>query len=94
MTTTRRTFLATSAVLAASPLFAAPVPKSKAKIRLAVKYGMIGGKGSVLEKFNLVKKIGFVGVEIDSPSVLKLDEVVAATKETGILVHGVIDSVH
>ncbi len=92
--TTRRTFLATSAVLAASPLFAAPAPKAKSKIRLAVKYGMIGGKGSVVDKFNLVKKIGFAGVEIDSPSNLKLDEVVAATKETGILVHGVIDSVH
>ena len=94
MTTTRRTFLAASAALMTTPLFAAPLPKKMPKIRLAVKYGMIGGKGSVLEKFNLVKKIGFVGVEIDSPSALKLDEVVAATKETGILVHGVVDSVH
>ena len=93
--TTRREFLAASAAaaaLSAVPAFAAE-PK-KPKLKKAVKYGMIGVKGTPTEKFNLIKKLGFQGVEIDSPSNLKLDEVVAATKETGIVVHGVIDSVH
>jgi len=90
----RREFLTVTAVsLAVLPHLHAAEAK-KPKFRLAVKYTMIGGKASVEEKFNLVKKIGFGGVEIDSPSDLKLDEVVAATKATGILVHGVIDSVH
>ncbi len=91
----RRDFLAAGAVaLAAGPLLAADTPKPP-KLKKAVKYGMAGGvKGTPTEKFAVLKKLGFLGVEIDSPSGLKLDEIVAATKETGILVHGVIDSVH
>jgi hexulose-6-phosphate isomerase len=92
--TTRREFLAAgAAAVALSALRSADAPK-KPKLRKAVKYGMIGVKGTPTDKFNLIKKLGFQGVEIDSPSGLKLDEVVAASKETGILVHGVIDSVH
>lgn len=91
--TTRRQFLAASAALTAATLLPAADAK-KPKLKKAVKYGMIGIKGTPTDKFNAIKKLGFQGVEIDSPSGLKLDEVVAATKETGILVHGVIDSVH
>lgn len=93
--TTRREFLtAGAAALAATsfPSFAAE-PK-KPKLRIAVKYGMIGIKGTPTDKFNAIKKLGFQGVEIDSPSNLSLADVVSANKETGILVHGVIDSVH
>lgn len=91
--TTRRQFLAASAALTAASLLPAADAK-KPKLKKAVKYTMIGVKGTPTDKFNAIKKLGFQGVEIDSPSGLKLDEVVAATKETGILVHGVIDSVH
>src|SRR3954451_8035497 len=87
----RRTFLA--AGLAATAALAADDTR-KPKLRKAVKYGMIGVKGTPTDKFNAIKKLGFQGVEIDSPSKLDLDAVVAATKETGIVVHGVIDSVH
>ena len=94
MITTRREFLAAGAVaLAAGPLLAAETPKAP-KLKKAVKYDMIGVKGTPTDKFNAIKKLGFLGVEINSPAGLKLDEIVAATKETGILVHGVIDSVH
>jgi len=55
---------------------------------------MVGVKGTPTDKFKILKKLGFLGVEIDSPSGLKLDELVAARDETGILIHGVIDSVH
>ena len=90
----RRDFLATSAVaIAAAPLLAAE-DKPKSKLKKAVKYGMVGVKGTPTDKFKVLKKLGFQGVEIDSPSKLNLDEIVAATKETGILVHGTIDSVH
>ncbi len=91
--TTRRQFLAASAALATASLLPAADAK-KAKLKKAVKYDMIGVKGTPTDKLNAVKKLGFLGVEINSPSGLKLDEVVAASKETGILVHGVIDSVH
>ena len=55
---------------------------------------MIGDGKTVQEKFELIKKLGFEGVEIDSPSRLNLDEANAAQKATGIKIHGVIDSVH
>ena len=94
MIATRREFLAAGAVaLAAGPLLAAETPKAP-KLKKAVKYDMIGVKGTPTDKFNAIKKLGFLGVEINSPAGLKLDEIVAATKETGVLVHGVIDSVH
>ncbi len=95
MLSTRRQFLAAgTAALAAGPLLFAEDKPKVPKLKKAVKYGMIGVKGTPTDKFNAIKKLGFLGVEIDSPSGLKLDEVAAATKETGILVHGVIDSVH
>lgn len=91
--TTRRQFLAASAALTAASLLPAADAK-KPKLKKAVKYDMIGVKGTPTDKLAAVKKLGFEGVEINSPSGLKLGEVVAATKETGVLVHGVIDSVH
>ncbi len=42
----------------------------------------------------MAKRCGFAGVEIDSPGTSKLDELVKASKETGVVIHGVIDSVH
>lgn len=91
----RRTFLAagTLAAVACSRSSAADETK-KPKLKKAVKYGMIGIKGSPTDKLNGIKKLGFQGVEIDSPSGLNLDALVAASKETGIVIHGVIDSVH
>ncbi len=55
---------------------------------------MIRIQGSVKDKLELVKKLGFQGVEIDSPSNLDLKEANAAQEATGIKIHGVIDSVH
>ena len=92
----RRQFLATSvtttALLAGAPLLA--VDAKKPKLKKAVKYGMIGPGKNVQEKFELIKSLGFLGVEIDSPSGLNLDEANKAQEATGIKIHGVIDSVH
>jgi hexulose-6-phosphate isomerase len=89
----RRTFLSTSAGVFLAGASLADTAK-KPKLRKAVKYGMIGEGKTVQDKFELIKKIGFEGVEIDSPSNLNLDEANAAQKATGIKIHGVIDSVH
>ncbi|MGH7169335.1 MAG: sugar phosphate isomerase/epimerase family protein, partial [Gemmataceae bacterium] len=65
----RRAFLssslATTAVLAAGSANAA---EEKPKLKMAVKYGMIKGDAPIEEKFALIKSLGFVGVEMDSPS--------------------------
>jgi len=69
-------------------------PAQKLKLKKAVKFGMIGGNGSIEDKFNLIKKLGFQGVEMDSPSNVNVQEAVAARDKTGINIHGVVDSVH
>ncbi len=95
MTCTRRSFLQTSLTLAVagsiSPLGRTATPK--VRLKKAVKFSMIQG-GSILDKFELAKKCGFLGVEADSPSNLSKEEMVQARDKTGILIHGVIDSVH
>lgn len=63
-------------------------------LKKAVKYDMIAFDGSIEERFALVKSIGFDGVEIDSPLEIDRGAVVAASRKTGVAVHGVIDSVH
>lgn len=104
-TVDRRTFLrAGSAGLVAGGLaatlvgqtlhFASAAEPRRAPLRKAVKFGMVRGDLSILEKFQLLKRLGFDGVEMDSPSDLDRDEVVAARDETGLPIHGVVDSVH
>src|SRR6476646_12029873 len=91
----RREFIAASAgaaTLLTLPALAAEAKKPK--LKKAVKYGMIRDGKSVKEKFELIKKLGFLGVEIDSPSGLNLKEANEAQEVTGIKIHGVIDSVH
>jgi hexulose-6-phosphate isomerase len=73
---------------------AAMANAARPKLRKAVKYGMIAIDGSVEDKFNLVKSLGFQGVEVDSPSGLNREEAIRAQEKTGIKIHGVIDSVH
>jgi hexulose-6-phosphate isomerase len=95
----RRTFLhstlATTAALAARGANATPLAEEKRpKLKKAVKYSMIRIKGPVEAKFELVKSLGFLGVEVDSPSRIDKDEAVKARDKTGIVIHGVIDSVH
>ncbi|MAW61690.1 MAG: xylose isomerase [Planctomycetes bacterium] len=94
---TRRGFLAAgAAVAAAAPLSARARPQDAAgkPWRKAVKYGMVGAGSSVLEKFQLVQELGFDGIELDSPNGLDRQEVLDARDQTGLPIHGVVDSVH
>ena len=64
-------------------------------LKTAVKFGMIKVPGASIEdKFNLIKSLGFQGVEFDSPSDVDRQEAASARDKTGIKIHGVIDSVH
>jgi len=86
--------LAGAALLAAGLDLRAADAK-KPKLRKAVKYAMIGTGKTIKEKFELIKKLGFQGVEIDTPEGLpNRVEMMIAQEETGIKVHGAIDSVH
>ena len=75
----RRTFIQMAgmagAVLATgrlSCLKAAPTGSEAGTIKKAVKFGMIEEDLSVLDKFKLLKSLGFDGVEMDSPNDLEL----------------------
>ena len=96
----RRDFLGSSlaiggALALASQSVALPaVEPIRPKLKKAVKFGMIRIQGSIEDKFNLIKSLGFEGVELDSPSNIKREEATAARDKTGIVIHGVVDSVH
>ncbi|MDE2956843.1 MAG: sugar phosphate isomerase/epimerase [Bacteroidota bacterium] len=90
----RRDFLKTSAIGLTGLAFAEPRWHA-GTIRKAVKFGMVEEEGmSILEKFQLLNDLGFDGVEMDSPSSLDRDEVIAARDAVGLPIHGVVDSVH
>jgi len=93
----RREFLKVSAAVATTVLAGAPAAaeEKKPKLKKAVKYGMVQLKGgSHHDRLALARKCGFLGVEIDSPGTPNLDDLVKASKDTGVVIHGAIDSVH
>lgn len=63
-------------------------------LKKAVKYGMIDEPIPMVDKFRLLKELGFDGVEMDSPNAFDNAEVIAARDEAGLPIHGVVDSVH
>ncbi|MBA3315243.1 MAG: sugar phosphate isomerase/epimerase [Planctomycetaceae bacterium] len=88
--------LAGSQVTSAQPQAEAPA-SGPLRLKKAVKIGMIGGEAKDLplaEKFSLLKRIGYDGVELDSPNKLDAKEVLDAIDKAGLPVHGVVDSVH
>ncbi len=97
---TRRQVVAFTAGLGAVGLCApgtlwakAPAAK-KPMLRKAVKIGMVKAGNTMEEKFALLRRLGFEGVEMDSPSPVDRKEVVAARDKSGIVIHGVVDSIH
>jgi L-ribulose-5-phosphate 3-epimerase len=71
----------------------ARVPRPFAKVSL--KWTMIEeDRLSILEKFQIVRDLGFDGVELDSPNELPVDEILNAREKTGLAIPGVVNSVH
>lgn len=66
----------------------------KPNIKISLKFGMVKEGNTILEKFQLLKDIGFDGVEMDSPNNLDNEEILEAKKQTGLEIPGVINSVH
>src|SRR3989441_11271299 len=79
----RRSFLKTTMGGAAAAGFAPTASAaSKRNLRKAIMYSTIGVKGSVLEKYRVMKEAGFEGVE--PMGGMDRDEVLAVLKETGL----------
>ena len=97
----RRDFIRTSGVGLAGAALGARVGVAAVggrppdvRLKKAVKFGMVEAEGSVLEKFALLKELGFDGIEMESPNELDRAEVVEASRTSGLPIHGVVDSVH
>lgn len=89
----RRSFLKISATAAAAASFVPLSPGApKRKLRKAIMYSTIGVKGTVLEKFKVMKAAGFDGVE--PMGAMNRDEVITAFKETGLKAASVCDHIH
>lgn len=68
--------------------------KNKLGIKKSLKYGMVEEDLSVLDKFKLLKDLGFHGVELDSPNTLTKKEILEARDKTGLEIPGTVNSVH
>lgn len=91
----RRAFLAATA--AAAPLaFGVPLPQDavKPKLKKAVKLGMVKGPKSIVDRFALLKRLGYDGVEVSRPSPVPLKELREASAAAGLPIHGVVNSAH
>jgi len=66
----------------------------KPEIKKSLKFGMVKEDLSILDKFKLLKDIGFDGVEMDSPNNLDNKEIIKSRDKTGLEIPGVINSVH
>ena len=90
----RRQFLTTLAVASAPLSLRAQAAEKPLPIRLSLKCGMANFGANLEEKFRTLKEIGYDGVELDSPSGQDKAEALAASKATGLPIHGVVDSIH
>jgi len=82
-------------VAAAFPVHGqAQAAKPPHRILKSIKFGMFSEKLSIAEKFKVMQEIGYDGVELNSPGGIDKDEALAASRETGFPIHGVVDSIH
>lgn len=68
--------------------------KPQLNIKKSLKFGMVEEQLSILDKFKLLKDLGYDGVELDSPNDLDQDEIMEAKQKTGLEIPGVVNSMH
>ena len=93
----RREFLrltGVAVVVTASTRTLAAEPTPKRPLKKAVNLGMVKIEGTVLDKFKLLKDLGFDGVELDRPGGPPVAEILKARDATGLAAANIIDSVH
>jgi hexulose-6-phosphate isomerase len=95
----RRDFLKkTSLGLAATAVSVNSVPaETPAKVNLpalklkkSLKFDMVKENLSIMDKFKLLKDVGFDGVELETPNTLPMKEVLQARDRTGLEIPGVV----
>jgi hexulose-6-phosphate isomerase len=66
-------------------------PNNRGRIYKACKWGMIEGAANALGRFQLCKELGYDGMEPVSPLGGELNKVRAASRETEMPIHGVVN---
>ncbi|KAA0991513.1 sugar phosphate isomerase/epimerase [Dyadobacter sp. UC 10] len=83
----------TSSVVSGAALQTAPL--AKPMIKKSLKWGMVKEDLSVMDKFKLLKDLGYDGVELDSPDdKITMKEVLEARDKTGLELPGTVNSMH
>lgn len=95
----RKDFIRNSSILLGSTLMAPSISFSREGtsskfLRKGIGYDMIKEDLSILDKFKLVKDLGFEGIEINSPSNMNIDELVKAIAQTGVQVPSTVNKDH
>jgi len=91
----RRDFLKYTSLVSAGVAFPLTFKKEIQPLtKKSLKFGMIKEDLSLLDKFKLIKDLGYDGVELDSPNNLGEKEILDARDKSGILLPGVVNSVH
>src|SRR5438034_11069071 len=79
-------FIADPSIIAAQP--------PKRSLKKAVNLGMVKTEGTILDKFKLLKDLGFDGIELNRPGEPSAGEILKARDATGLAIANIIDSVH
>ncbi|MEM6348316.1 MAG: sugar phosphate isomerase/epimerase family protein [Bacteroidota bacterium] len=94
----RKDFLRISATTAAGMTLAPQLIAQKEPIRpllyKSLKFGMIKEALSIMDKFKLIKDLGFDGIELDGPHELDHQAILKARDTTGIQIPGLVNSLH
>lgn len=94
----RRDFLNTTLVTIAGLPFGraalGAAPPGGRRMKKAVNLGMVKTEGSTLEKFKLLKELGFDGVELNRPGGPPPEEILEARDATGLAVAGIMNATH
>lgn len=95
----RRSFIKNSTIAATAtalgiPAAKASVQKAKPAIKKSLKIEMVKGDQPLLEKFKMLKELGYDGVEFSSPHQYDNKEILAARDKTGLQIPGVVNSEH
>lgn len=99
----RKKFIKSAAILAGSTVALPHISRSAATISLAqqgkrlkkgIGFGMIKEDLSLIDKFKLVKDLGFQGVEFNSPVDLDITELLKAKELTGIEIPSLVNKDH
>ena len=81
------------AVIAATPAFAERTGNAM-KLKKGVGFGMINEEISLLDKFKLVKDLGYDGIEFNSPVEFTIKELLNASDKSGVAIPSVVNKDH